>query len=74
MHQKQPPAKVAFSNLLAAISVVFIIESFPAMTVVAPKSDSNTVIQDIFRFDMVLPLYFPTISTLANVSAAEFMQ
>ena len=44
------------------------------MTVVAAKSDNNIVIQDTFRFDMVLPLYFPTISTLANVSAAEFMQ
>jgi len=27
-----------------------------------------------FSVDMVFPLYFPTIFTLANVRAAEFMQ
>ena len=37
-------------------------------------SENNIAIKDTFRFDMVFPLYFPTISTLANVRAAEFMQ
>jgi hypothetical protein len=74
MHQKQPPAKVAFSSGLTAVSAVFFIASFPAMTVVAAMSDNTIVIKDTFRFDMVFPLYFPTLSTLANVRAAEFRQ
>ena len=32
------------------------------------------LIKDTFRFDMVFPHYFPILSTLTNVRAAEFMQ
>jgi hypothetical protein len=74
MHQKQPPAKVAFSRLLAATSVVFVIELLPAVTVAAVKNDNTIIIKDTFHFDMVFPPYFPTFSTLANDNAAEFMQ
>jgi hypothetical protein len=74
MHQKQPPANVAFSNFPAAVSVVFFIGSFPAAAVAAAMSDNNIVIMHPFRIGMVFPPYFPSISTLANVRAAEFMQ
>jgi hypothetical protein len=74
MHQKQPPAKVAISNLPAVFSAGFIIVSFPAMPVPAAVSDNNIVIKNAFRFAMVFPPYFPSSSTLANVRAAEFMQ
>jgi hypothetical protein len=74
MHQKQPPANVAFSNFPVAVSVVFFIESFPAMTLAAAMNDNNNVIMNPFRIDMVFPPYLPSIFTLANVRAAEFMQ
>jgi hypothetical protein len=58
MHQKQPPANVAFSNFPAAVSVVFFTGSFPATTAVAAKNDNNIVIMDPFRMDMVFPPSF----------------
>jgi hypothetical protein len=48
--------------------------NLPDITVVAAMSDNTNVINDTFRVDMVFPLYFPTLSTLANVRAAEFRQ
>jgi hypothetical protein len=44
------------------------------MTVVAAMSDNPIVVSYAFRFDMVFPLYFPILSILANVRAAEFRQ
>ncbi len=61
MHQKQPPANVAFST-------------FPASTVEAAMNDNSIMVRNPFRFGMVLPPYFPSFSDPANTRAAEFMQ
>src|SRR3990170_1366988 len=56
MHQKQPPAKVAFSSFPDAGSLVSVFGPLPVMTVVAAMSTSDRMINDNVNFDIVLLL------------------